>query len=77
MNIKQFLLSIMILTLSNFAPNINAQGVSINQGRVYFNGIPGETQTKEIILTNPTNEKVLFQLSPLLKVWMPGMVKRE
>lgn len=60
---KQIYLGIFMLLLSSFATTINAQGVSVNQGRLFYNGAPGEREVKEIVLTNPTNEKVLFQLS--------------
>lgn len=54
---------IIMLLLTCMATNINAQGVSVNNGRLFFNGAPGQREVQEIVLTNPTSEKVLFQLS--------------
>ena len=63
MNIKYYLLSFFALALIGFSTNVNAQGVSVDQGRLFFKNVPGESQTKEIVLTNPTKEKVILQMS--------------
>ncbi len=54
---------IFMFLLTCLGIQVNAQGVSINNGRLFFNGIPGERQVQEIVLSNPTNEKVLLQFS--------------
>ncbi len=63
MYIKQIYLGIFMILSTCLATNIDAQGVSVNNGRLFFNGVPGQREVQEIVLTNPTNEKVLFQLS--------------
>jgi hypothetical protein len=60
---KQIYLGIFMFLFTCLATNIDAQGVSVNNGRLFFKGVPGEREVQEITLTNPTNEKVLFQLS--------------
>ena len=60
---KNIYLGIFMMLFSLMATTVSAQGVSVNQGRLFYNGAPGEREVKEITLTNPTNEKVLFQLS--------------
>ena len=60
---KQIYLGIFMFLLTCTATNIDAQGVSVNNGRLFFNGVPGQREVQEIVLTNPTSEKVLFQLS--------------
>ncbi len=63
MHNKLMYLGIFMLLLTCLATNINAQGVSVDNGRLFYKGVPGEREVQEITLTNPTNEKALFQLS--------------
>ena len=63
MSTKYFYVGIFLFLLSGLTTTMNAQGVSVNNGRLFFNGAPGERDAKEIVLTNPTNKKVLLQLS--------------
>ncbi len=56
-------LGLILFLLIGMTTNINAQGVSVDNGRLFFNSAPGETESREITLTNPTDKPVLLQMS--------------
>lgn len=63
MQIKYFIAALFMLLFCGTTFTLDAQGVSVNNGRLFFNNAPGQRDAKEIVLTNPTNKKVLLQLS--------------
>ena len=60
---KQISSGLFILLCCCMTFNTYAQGVSVDNGRLFFDKLPGERDSRDIVLTNPTNEKIIFQLS--------------
>jgi hypothetical protein len=46
-----------------FSVAINAQGLSVDNGRLFFKGAPGEQQSQELTISNPTDKKVIVQIA--------------